>query len=62
MTIKVPQNEEISGGKDGGRKGVGNLSLAAGHNSNLQGLSGPYKFTINSAVVKTCEFMKLQSE
>ena len=37
--------------------GVGNLSLAAGQNYNLQGLSVPYKFTINS-VVKTCEFMK----
>ena len=23
MVVEVPQNEEISGGKDGGRKGVG---------------------------------------
>ena len=38
--------------------GVGNLSLAAGQNYNLQGLSGPYKFTVNSVVVKTYEFMK----
>ena len=41
------------------RTGVGDLSLAAGQNYNLQGLSGPYKFTINSVVVKACEFMKL---
>ena len=40
------------------KPGVGNLSLAAGQNYNLQSLSGPYKFAINSVVVKTCEYIR----
>ena len=32
MAIEVPQNEEISGGKDGGRKGVGSAIRWGGAN------------------------------
>ena len=32
MAVEVPQNEEISGGKDGGRKGVGSTIRWGGAN------------------------------
>ena len=32
MAIEVPQNEEISGGKDGGREGVGSAIRRRGAN------------------------------